>query len=415
MIPVTLSISIPPVEQTGLSKSLSAPAPAAVTSIAIEISGAGFTTIAKLLVRGTDFTSATDTVTVTIDLPVGTNRLFAVRAFTSFDGTGTPIFQGSTLVANLTGPLKVNVILFEPPFAAPTITSFTPTSGCGGETVTITGINFDPIITNNSVIFQGDTVMNADDKTATITAVSPTSLTVTVPLGTSTGAIRVSNLQGSAVSASAFTISSCSQLSLLFGTKRNLSSNAGASVRPSVAISATTVLVAWNDATSLVNDEIFLARSTDGGATFAAPVNLSSNAGSSLTPSVAISGTTALVAWFDGTPGNNDIFLARSTNGGAAFATPANLSSNAGASVDPSVAISGTTALVSWEDLTPGNFDIFLARSTNGGADFSAPVNPSSNTGVSEYASVAISGTTALVAWEDNTPGNNDIFLARFE
>jgi len=64
----------------------------------------------------------------------------------------------------------------------PTITSFTPSSGPVGTTVTITGSNFSSPFTN-TVEFNG--------VPATITAPTATSLTVTVPAGATTGPINL--------------------------------------------------------------------------------------------------------------------------------------------------------------------------------------------------------------------------------
>ncbi len=57
----------------------------------------------------------------------------------------------------------------------PTISSFSPTSGPIGTTVTITGTNFDPTASNNIVYFGA--------VKATVTAATSTSLSVTVPTG----------------------------------------------------------------------------------------------------------------------------------------------------------------------------------------------------------------------------------------
>ena len=68
----------------------------------------------------------------------------------------------------------------------PTITSFTPTAGSVGSTVTITGTNFNTTAANNIVYFGGM-------KAATPSAGSATSLTVTVPAGTNYGPVSVTN------------------------------------------------------------------------------------------------------------------------------------------------------------------------------------------------------------------------------
>jgi gliding motility-associated-like protein len=80
----------------------------------------------------------------------------------------------------------------------PTITSFTPTSGPVGTTVTITGTNFDITPSNNIIRFNGTT--------AVVTASTATSITTTVPAGATTGTITVMVAGNSAISATDFTV-----------------------------------------------------------------------------------------------------------------------------------------------------------------------------------------------------------------
>ncbi|MDH4215366.1 MAG: IPT/TIG domain-containing protein [Gallionella sp.] len=80
--------------------------------------------------------------------------------------------------------------------AAPTISGISPTSGAVGTVVTITGTDFDTISANNRVKFNGTQ--------ATVTAATATSLTVTVPVGATTGQVSVATVGGSA--ASSFTV-----------------------------------------------------------------------------------------------------------------------------------------------------------------------------------------------------------------
>ncbi len=415
---VTLSLPLPGSasrEKAGLPGDRFAPAPAAVQSIRVEASGPGIPTpVSQLLVRGVDFTESTDPVTVTLEVPAGLDRVFVARAFASSDGSGEPLYQGSTVgVTIVAGVNRVDIFLFTPPFAAPTLTDFTPSSACNGATVTINGTNFDPIAGNNTIFFLGEMNDPSDDRMATMVGTpTPTRLMVTVPAGTLSGPIQVGNLRGNVASATDFTVSACAQGSLLFGTQVNLSHNAGFSGSPSVAVSGNSVFVAWHDNTP-GNWEIFLARSTDGGATFSPPVNLSNNAGSSFNPSVAASGNTVAVAWTDDTPGNREIFLARSVDGGATFGSPVNLSNNAGDSLTPSVAASGDNVFVAWTDGMSWSGALLLARSVDGGATFGPPVNLRSGLIENDLRpEVAISGNTVVVAWFDVSVGW-DIFLAR--
>jgi len=70
---------------------------------------------------------------------------------------------------------------------SPTISSFTPSSGVIGSSVTITGTNFNTTA-NNNVVFFGATM-------ATITSATNNSLTVTVPQGTSFQKISVTDIK----------------------------------------------------------------------------------------------------------------------------------------------------------------------------------------------------------------------------
>jgi hypothetical protein len=80
----------------------------------------------------------------------------------------------------------------------PTITSFSPTSGLIGTTVTVLGTNFSSVPSENNVQFNG--------LTALVTAASATSLTVIVPIATTTGAITVSVAGFSIISSSVYTV-----------------------------------------------------------------------------------------------------------------------------------------------------------------------------------------------------------------
>ena len=94
---------------------------------------------------------------------------------------------------------------------------------------------------------------------------------------------------------------------------------------------------------------------------------MSNNTGNSFNPQIATSGNNVYVTWYDATPGNNDIFFAASNNNGTSFGTPINISNNTGSSFNPQIATSGNNVYVTWQDDTPGNFDIFFAASNNNG------------------------------------------------
>ena len=196
-----------------------------------------------------------------------------------------------------------------------------------------------------------------------------------------------------------------------FSTPINLSNTPGGSEHPQIAASGSNVYVTWEDDLPAGDKDIFFAVSNNNGVSFGTPINLSNNTGSSFIAQIAAVGNNVYVAWEDNTPGNRDIFFAASNNNGTSFGTPINLSNNTGGSSNPQIAASGSNVYVTWEDNTPGNLDIFFAASNNNGTSFGTPINLSNDTGGSFEPQIAVSGNNVYVTWGDNTPGNNDIFV----
>ena len=196
------------------------------------------------------------------------------------------------------------------------------------------------------------------------------------------------------------------------GPIKNLSGNAGVSIAPAMAASGNNVHVVWEDNTP-GNSDILYRRSIDGGSTFPNIIkNLSSNAGFSFNPAIAVSGNNVHVVWQDVTGETEfDILYRRSLDGGNTFPNIIkNLSGTDGASGDPAIAVSGDNVHVVWDDNTPGNSDILYRRSIDGGSTFPNIIkNLSSNAGSSADPAVALSGNSVYVVWRDLTPGNADI------
>jgi Neuraminidase (sialidase) len=195
----------------------------------------------------------------------------------------------------------------------------------------------------------------------------------------------------------------------------NLSNNPGHSSAPLIAASGSNVYVVW---TQLNPDEtlsdIFFRRSTDNGATWKSKVNISNNVGDSLTPQVNFSGINVYVAWSDDLPTNNDIFVRRSADNGATWKVAKNLSNNPGPSLNPQIAASGSSAHVVWDQRNTGQTlsDVFFRRSTDNGATWNLAKNLSSN-GHSGDPDLAVSGSIVYTVWVNSGTGNGDIFLRR--
>ncbi|HEY8140371.1 MAG TPA: sialidase family protein [Nitrososphaera sp.] len=206
-----------------------------------------------------------------------------------------------------------------------------------------------------------------------------------------------------------------------FSEPFNLSNNDGQSRNPVIAASGDNVYIAWEDDIdgSSIPD-IFYTNSTDGGATFSGPVNLSDNVGSSRNPGLAISdANNVYVSWQDDSPNPENeqaIFVRASVDGGLSFGDAKVLSSNPEAFLgSPSIVSHESDIYMVWENATQDVEIFFTSGSVGGGGaiSFGNVVNVSNNTGFSTSARLAVSASGVIyVAWIDDITGSNDVLMA---
>jgi hypothetical protein len=211
-----------------------------------------------------------------------------------------------------------------------------------------------------------------------------------------------------------------------------------------------TVYVAWDNASnrngkSSANDVILVSRSTDGGRTFSTPVAASGTGSGPRSvigadPFVATDGTLH-VAWHDVQA--NAIVEASSADGGQSFGPTVTISAtqvafaiaipaqaSRGALVYPACGADTSggpdrgTLYCSWMDETSSNgTDIFVSRSADNGASWSAPLRVNddpagvANDQFNQWLAVDPSNGSVNLSWNDtrNDPAHlsTDIFYAR--
>lgn len=197
-VPTTVSFS------TNTELSITVPANATTGKIALEVNGFSVTTttdftviLSPSLPSISSFSPKSgkkgDVVTIS-----GANfSATAANNIVKFNGVVATLIDVTTTELKVTVPggdvtgkitveVNGNVASSSEDFATilpPSITSFSPKSGNAGDTVTITGTNFDETFTNNLVTFNGTL--------ATIIAASSSQLQVIAPEGVSTGKISV--------------------------------------------------------------------------------------------------------------------------------------------------------------------------------------------------------------------------------
>ncbi|MFC2155520.1 sialidase family protein, partial [Acidobacteriota bacterium] len=186
--------------------------------------------------------------------------------------------------------------------------------------------------------------------------------------------------------------------------------------RPDITVdSAGNIIVAWKDNTP-GNTDILLIRSTDNGSSWSAAVNLSNNSGISQSPDITVdSAGNIIVAWVNTAPGSLDIFFIRSTDNGSSWSAAANLSNNLGHSFTPDITVdSAGNIIVAWQDYTPGNADIFFIRSTDNGSSWSTAVNISNDSLNSFDPAITVDSLGNInVVWSGYPSGSAEILFRR--
>lgn len=176
-----------------------------------------------------------------------------------------------------------------------------------------------------------------------------------------------------------------------------------------------TIHLVWNENIS-DKGEIFYKKSSNSGTTWSVSKRLTWNSGHSYSPSIATAqGGWIHVAWEDDSPGSNEIFYKRSTDGGDTWSTLERLTWNTGNSGGSSITTDSSTGVhLAWHDATSGNSEILYKRSTDGGTTWTLLRRLTWNTGRSEFPCIAIdAGNNIYVVWCDDTPGNAEIFYKK--
>lgn len=213
-----------------------------------------------------------------------------------------------------------------------------------------------------------------------------------------------------------------------------ISNNSGDSWRPSLAVSPYGVpYVAWHDHSFSYNSDIYVRKFDNGswvelGPSSASGGGISHNAGKSSGAFIGIgSNSLPVVVWNDDTSGNFEI-LARAWNGsewaeiGESSASSGGISANPGNSASPGLAVTETNDLfVGWYDDSGDHSNIYVRQWMEGawqeiGGQSASNGGVSNTAGPSGVSGIAVSSDgTVYVAWGDETSGDYEIYVLKYE
>jgi|GEM_PF-1437613 len=108
-----------------------------------------------------------------------------------------------------------------------------------------------------------------------------------------------------------------------------------------------------------------------------------------------------------------EIWFIQSSNNGQTWGSWQQLSKNAGESRRPTLACYSSYVWIAWQDDNPGNYEIFFKRGVNNGTTWGSVQRLSYSAGGSHYPCLAAGGGYVYLVWEDSNPGNYEIYFKR--
>jgi hypothetical protein len=181
---------------------------------------------------------------------------------------------------------------------------------------------------------------------------------------------------------------------------------------PVVTCSGSTVLVLWEDQRN-GNPDLAYRRSVDGGTNFAGLQFLVQGAADETSPALTMDGNTVLAVWEDDRNGNKDLAARRSLDGGATWGALTFLVKSPFDDTDAVLELDGNVAFLGWIDRRHGNKDIAYRRSIDTGMTWQGLTFLVRAASLESDLSLALDGTTLLVAWNDPRWGNADLAYRR--
>ncbi|MFN2283862.1 MAG: sialidase family protein, partial [Anaerolineae bacterium] len=180
---------------------------------------------------------------------------------------------------------------------------------------------------------------------------------------------------------------------------------------PDIAVNTAGVLhVVWHDA-RLGDDDVYYARSVDGGQTWSTEVRVNDvYTGSQNAPAIAALGDTLCVVWVDGRVSyNRDVYVDCSSDGGLTWGTDTRVNDDTGSysHYGPDIAL-GTGALphVVWYDNRNANWDIFYTHLSVTGAWLPNVLLNDASSGSQYHPAIAADGNTIHALWTDLSSGS---------
>ncbi|HOW25589.1 MAG TPA: T9SS type A sorting domain-containing protein [Bacteroidales bacterium] len=186
------------------------------------------------------------------------------------------------------------------------------------------------------------------------------------------------------------------------------------SKNPSISVTGSMVYVVWDETVEGTRD-IFFTRSINGGHSWAEQTRLTGGFQSSRHPRIASDGYNVHVAWhiYDALQDIYGIHYMNSTDGGLHWSEDKWLTPDQTYAYNATLAISGSEVHIAWNDASEGTFQIFYRKSSDNGTTWGPEIQLTydSFTSYAAVPSIAVSGNSVNIVWEDTRDGTFGIYF----
>jgi hypothetical protein len=194
-------------------------------------------------------------------------------------------------------------------------------------------------------------------------------------------------------------------------TTKRLTFGSGFSTEPAIATDTNdNIHVVWHEDAKSV--EILYKKSTNSGTSWTQ--KRLTWGGGNWYPDIATDGNNNIHIFYEGgQSGNFEIYHKKSTNGGGTWTTKrvtwtSKSSGHAAIAIDTNNRIN-----IVWQDYTPGNYEIYYKRSTNGGTSWRTKRLTWSSESSINPKIAADSNNRIHIVYEDDTPGNRELYYKK--
>src|SRR3989304_5698431 len=126
-------------------------------------------------------------------------------------------------------------------------------------------------------------------------------------------------------------------------------------------------------------------------------------------------GTSIGIVWSDIINAHSNVFFCQINKMGTLIGSIIQITDTVGQASNPDILWDGTHYVIVWEDNAPGNYELYLCRIDIDNNYTLAATRLMNVLGDSRYPSIVWNGTLYCIAWSDDRAGSgNEIYCSRF-